>query len=128
MRAILSGMAAMLSFSVSSAIAQDANQALVRNSELRCVLDHAESYLENAQPLIVIFLSLCPNANPRPADLALLAHNSGAPTPPTLQEEAKTSTILTLTREKMACLSRLYSDGDLDVVLADEIVDVDAHC
>jgi hypothetical protein len=71
-----------------------------------CVLDHAASYRELSVEPVIIFLSLCPTAQPSAEDLAKLASNLGD-----VPEFAKSklSNTLVMSKATLDCVLRRSS-------------------
>ena len=92
---------------------------MVRVSQIRCVVDHIENYLRVERDPLVIFLDLCPMADPSQRDIASLATNT-LPTIARRQEQSPVSRVLVLRKSQVNCLYDQY-DEVLRPVDTDEV-------
>lgn len=108
----------ILQFPFISAAASADSGYIVRASAIHCVIEHISNYMNVGKDPLVVWLDLCPIAEPSPSDMARIAENT-LPTIRTLSGNSKPVRILVLRREHLKCIQQQTEKALQPLSLAD---------
>jgi hypothetical protein len=77
---------------------------LVRKSQLECVIDNLDKYLNSGTDPIVIYLNICPQLTLTPDMIARMAVNELPRIGRGVQDSSSPETVLALTKADLICL------------------------